>query len=1240
MASGLRILVVLCALIVAIPIGILAWLVSTSEGTAALWSVIESRVPEIQAEQISGSLRQGVQLDQFRFDTPNSTFSTDHALLVIDFTAIWSGKAIIDRLELGNLHYRSFDSNSVGPKAKRSWEFGAGHFLTEIAIRRFSILSCLYENTGWTARNTKGFARIHDHPENGNWVLDSHASTDFIAEKISGHFDLVSHGPFALITTTLTGESNAGDFQLKLETSNRPEQLEFTLEANLQHLRSEVLLDRNIGNYGLQLKAQGKPDQFAGTMSLRQLNPNQEQPVDHLAFLFSADSKYLHIKDLTASIRNKTVLRGNLQAGVSPWDLESANLAITGLNLHELHPDLLTTHVLGDINLQKGSQNTEVRLDLRDQNLGRLSGSIGITPTDADLVTLKFKSPAGSAEMSGRISFAGDQSFAIIAKARHFNPGRFIHDLDGDLSFSLEAKGTMKPLMIKSRLIVNPGSQLISEPLGGKMTFNLFPNGITSGTGKLSWGHSEIVLSSAGKSLNIRFDRINPKRLIENLNGEFSGNAHLVFEQHSTLIDLKLNAAEITHKNIVASNVSASMQGDTSKLQNINLQLRVDAIDIHPAGVRIEELELKGTPAQHQLQTEIVGGDTHASIFISGAYLSPAYRGTLDTFTIDTAGNRRFSLAQTAFFEARPNLINLGPLILKPVQTTAEFGPLELAFKFDLDQYRISSSGKLDAVPLLWLEALATDRMPNGNLSAQWNLVYDNSSTPLSGRLTASTSGLSVPLGKDRTGPYLNIDKATVLLVGHGKKATLKLAVEQNDRNRFKSELSAENLPGLQQLMMQNGALDTLYLAGKTSLTMDDLSAVGLVYPKLNSGSGQFDAKIRLFGTIEKPEIDGTAHLNNFEFSLPDTGLKATVSKAEALFDKQRVLLTQCDLVTPDTNGKATVTGNLSLIPEQLGHFSLNLEGSTLQIINTDRFKLILSPNLRLSGTAEKLAIRGKIAVDKGLFKDRSENQGVTLSPDVVIDDSSKVTGQHRSDGIGQGIQMEIDINIPDSFQVQSAGANVLLGGKLKVLQTKAGIPIADGRLSVVDDKLVKNTYSAYGQILRIKKGSVFFARSPINDPGLNILAVRDVRVGEVGVQVTGTLSAPEVRLESEPPMADSDILSWLVLGRPSSEAGKGFGALLLAASSEFTGSGSLIDQTRNWMGLDELSFDSQDDTTSGMVTFGKRIGDDLYLNYQQGILQQGYKIQAIYRLSPSWSAIGESGRESNAVEIEWKKRF
>ena len=80
-------------------------------------------------------------------------------------------------------------------------------------------------------------------------------------------------------------------------------------------------------------------------------------------------------------------------------------------------------------------------------------------------------------------------------------------------------------------------------------------------------------------------------------------------------------------------------------------------------------------------------------------------------------------------------------------------------------------------------------------------------------------------------------------------------------------------------------------------------------------------------------------------------------------------------------------------------------------------------------------------------------------------------------------------------------------------------------------------TYDAYGQSLELERGELLFT-GPLDDPTIDVRAVRRVGATTVGVQLTGTLLAPSTRVYSEPPMSEADALAYLLLGRPLSGSG------------------------------------------------------------------------------------------------------
>ncbi|MFX4335948.1 translocation/assembly module TamB domain-containing protein, partial [Acinetobacter baumannii] len=72
------------------------------------------------------------------------------------------------------------------------------------------------------------------------------------------------------------------------------------------------------------------------------------------------------------------------------------------------------------------------------------------------------------------------------------------------------------------------------------------------------------------------------------------------------------------------------------------------------------------------------------------------------------------------------------------------------------------------------------------------------------------------------------------------------------------------------------------------------------------------------------------------------------------------------------------------------------------------------------------------------------------------------------------------------------------------------------------------------GQRLTIRRARLFFA-GPIDQPYLDIEAIRRVDDVVAGLRLTGSAEQPTSAVFSEPAMSQEQALSYLVLGRPMS---------------------------------------------------------------------------------------------------------
>src|SRR3546814_2683963 len=128
--------------------------------------------------------------------------------------------------------------------------------------------------------------------------------------------------------------------------------------------------------------------------------------------------------------------------------------------------------------------------------------------------------------------------------------------------------------------------------------------------------------------------------------------------------------------------------------------------------------------------------------------------------------------------------------------------------------------------------------------------------------------------------------------------------------------------------------------------------------------------------------------------------------------------------------------------------------------------------------------------------------------------------------------------------------------------------------MTAVGNLEVGGRYEAYGQKLRIERGHLVWSNGPVSDPILDIRAVRKIEARGItaGIDVTGRASAPQAEVWTDPATNSSDALSYLALGRPTSNLSSDESDQLNAATAALNAGGSLLaGQIGSKIGLDEI---------------------------------------------------------------------
>jgi translocation and assembly module TamB len=229
---------------------------------------------------------------------------------------------------------------------------------------------------------------------------------------------------------------------------------------------------------------------------------------------------------------------------------------------------------------------------------------------------------------------------------------------------------------------------------------------------------------------------------------------------------------------------------------------------------------------------------------------------------------------------------------------------------------------------------------------------------------------------------------------------------------------------------------------------------------------------------------------------------------------------------------------------------------------------------------------------------------------------------------------VDATLDLGEHFYIRASGLEARLAGQLNV-RSEPGEALSVTGIITAQNAL----FDAFGQRLQVDRGMVNF-QGPLDDPGLNILALRKGLSVEAGVEVTGTVRAPTVRLVSTPNVPDAEKLSWIVLGRAPDSSGVDT-TMLIAAAGNILG-GQSVGQLGRALGVDELSLQQPgvtDPQQSQKVTVGKRLSSRAYLSYEHGLTDVGGVTKFTYTLTPRFTIVTRTGSE-DALDLFYSFRF
>jgi translocation and assembly module TamB len=406
-------------------------------------------------------------------------------------------------------------------------------------------------------------------------------------------------------------------------------------------------------------------------------------------------------------------------------------------------------------------------------------------------------------------------------------------------------------------------------------------------------------------------------------------------------------------------------------------------------------------------------------------------------------------------------------------------------------------------------------------------------------------------------------------------------------------------------------------LNGTARIAAPALGWLGPMISPVLVTEGSLNGDVALGGTFGRPLFTGQINADNLRLLFSDTGIDLKHGTLRSEFRGDQLVISTLDF---QNGGSLSISGPLSMVREQLA-LELSVSASKYKLIDRSDRKLVVSGSSVIGWRGGQAKANGMFTADSGFF-DIGNTDTPQLSDDVVI------VGRNAKPGTKTVIALDLKLNLGKGIHLQGRGLDATLAGEINLLASAGDNLRAQGDL-----RIASGTFKAYGRELAIEQGLLHF-NGPLNNPALNIIAMRRGQEVEAGVSVGGTVLSPRITLVSDPTVADAEKLSWLVLGHGLSGVGDSdIGALQTAASSLLAqgAASGLQSQIATMFGLDDFSVgtDNTGNLQERIVTLGKKISSRLYVSYQQGLQNASSVLLLRYTLTPRITVEGEAGTRS-----------
>jgi autotransporter translocation and assembly factor TamB len=424
------------------------------------------------------------------------------------------------------------------------------------------------------------------------------------------------------------------------------------------------------------------------------------------------------------------------------------------------------------------------------------------------------------------------------------------------------------------------------------------------------------------------------------------------------------------------------------------------------------------------------------------------------------------------------------------------------------------------------------------------------------------------------------------------------------------------------------------------------LSLLPLPKPAGLKLDGILNLKASASGGITRPVIAGSLTIRDGYLSIPGRPLSYEEMTADISFSPGNIAITKLQL-KGDKEGYLTFEGVIETKGLKPSAFNIRMKGENVYIPYKSIAYARVQPDMTFSGIPKAPKLTGTLNVTESrIYIDQLTQTGpAEIQVDAGQPPDGKLILLDEKNPAGSGfmkvLAADVIVDVPKNAWLKSPDLNVEIAGKVNLKKTPAKPFTLLGSLNTL-----RGTYAFQGKLFKMTRGNVDFVGLEAPNPNLDIEAETRIKKVNIKLKISGTARNIVLSLDSDPPLEQSDIIAYLVFGRPVSELNNQQGFSAEQAALNIT-SRMAVNELKNILGdaflLDTLTLEpGGEDVREGAVSAGKYISPDVFVLYRYRFkADEPDQVEITYELNRNFSIETQLGDEkSSGIDFVWEFDF